>query len=222
MHWKDCPIHVVDFEGSRGSGVVEFGLVTLWDGDIASCATRLCRPSGLISAQERAQHGISQDEARLSEPFSAEWERFTGLRKSGPMAAHHAMVENGFLKAQWAYPPSSPDFLHEGQMIADWGPWIDTRQLYASVYPDLSGYGLSELIGTLGLQDELNSRAERHCPERRGKYHCALYDALASALLLLKMGEQEGFENMSVPWLITQSQSSADKREAARQGGLFE
>ncbi|QYY35190.1 3'-5' exonuclease [Ruficoccus sp. ZRK36] len=221
MHWKDCPIHVVDFEGSRSSGVVEFGVVTLWDGDIASCATRLCRPRGEITPQERAQHGIVEDEARLFEPFAAEWERFTGMRAKGPLAAHHAMVENGFLKAQWAYPPASPDFLHEGAEIADWGPWIDTRQLYAQVYPDLGGYGLSELVATFELQDRLNAEGDRHCPQRRGKYHCALYDALASALLLERLGEQEGFENMSIEWLITHSQASASKREAASQGGLF-
>jgi DNA polymerase-3 subunit epsilon len=222
MHWKDCPIHVVDFEGSRQSGVVEFGLVTLWDGDIASCSTRLCRPQGEITPQERAQHGIVEDEARLFEPFAAEWERFTALRAKGPMAAHHALVENGFLKAQWPYPPASPDFLHEGRTVADWGPWIDTRQLYARVYPDLDGYGLAELIGTFGLQERLDEAAARHCPERRGKYHCALYDTLASALLLLRLGAQEGFEHMNIPWLITQSQPSVDKRQEARQGGLFE
>ncbi|MBC2593032.1 3'-5' exonuclease [Ruficoccus amylovorans] len=222
MHWKDCAIHVVDFEGSRNSGVVEFGLVTLWDGEIAACATRLCRPRGEITPQERAQHGIVEDEARLQEPFAAEWDRFVNLRKSGPMAAHHAMVENGFLKAQWAYPPASPDFLHEGRTLADWGPWIDTRQLYARVYPGLEGYGLSELVGSFGLQERLDTEADRLCPERRGKYHCALYDALASALLLLRLGGEEGFENMSIPWLLTQSQASGEKRQAASQGGLFE
>lgn len=221
MHWKACPVHVIDFEGSRESGVVEYGVVTLRDGDITACDTRLCRPTGEISAAEQRQHGISGSDAASGEPFTAEWGRFSGYRQRGPLAAHHAMVEEGFLKQVWPYPPESPVFLEPGRTVASWGPWLDTRQLYAQVYPDLGSFALSELIAAFSLRKALGDLAEKHCPQQRRRYHCALYDAIASALLIIHLGRQPGFEELSIAWLLTHSQSSADKREAARQGGLF-
>jgi DNA polymerase-3 subunit epsilon len=39
-------------------------------------------------------------------------------------------------------------------------------------------------------QHRLDEWAAVHCPETRRKYHCALYDALASALLIVRLFEQ--------------------------------
>ena len=39
--WTEIPIHVVDFEGSLRTGVVEYGVVTLLGGDIINTSTRL-------------------------------------------------------------------------------------------------------------------------------------------------------------------------------------
>ena len=39
--WTEIPIHVVDFEGSLRTGVVEYGVATLLGGDIINTSTRL-------------------------------------------------------------------------------------------------------------------------------------------------------------------------------------
>ena len=50
--------------------------------------------------------------------------------------------------------------------------------------------------------------AETDCPAGRGHYHAALYDALASALLLARLFQETGFETVTLHWLLRQSQSS--------------
>lgn len=221
MHWRDIPIYVIDFEGSAKTGVVEFGLVELFGGVIQSTATRLCRPVAQLTQQDTRLHGIAQAEAAGCAPFAEEWERFRELRGGGVFAAHHAAVEHGLLKQQWSYPPASMDYL-SGVKQADWGPWIDTRRLYEVVYPGLETYQLGALVERFALQSELDSAAQCYCPDKRRKAHCALYDALASALLILRLTAEEGFEQTTVEWLLECSLPSAEKRQASRQGEMFD
>ena len=220
--WKEVPIHILDFEGSANSGIVEFGVVTLLGGQVVECATRLCKPDGVITSTEYQQHGIGHNEAIQAEPFSAEWDRFVKLRKTGPLGAHHASVEQRFLKSVWPYPPASPDFSQVDKQRADWGPWVDTRQLYTRVFPDVESHSLGNLIATFNLQSRLDILASVHCPQARSRYHCALYDAIASALLLVYLCAQRGFERLTIAWLLQHSLPSQAKRDAARQGDLFE
>ena len=43
------------------------------------------------------------------------WERFAGLRATGPLAAHFAPVENSLLRKVWPYPREVPDFARPGR-----------------------------------------------------------------------------------------------------------
>ena len=215
------PIHIIDFEGSRQSGVVEYGLVTLQGGVIVETQTRICAPSGTISDLDRLQHGISEDRAAGEAPFLAEWSLFANLRESGPFGAHNASVEDGFLRAVWAYPRTSPDFSEPGLTIASWGPWLDTLYLYRSVYPQLESHKLQDLVVLFELQAELDELAHTLAPQERRHYHCALYDALASALLLRRLTEEPDLEAASLRWLLQQSAASARVRDAMGQQKLF-
>ncbi|MGE9295019.1 MAG: exonuclease domain-containing protein [Puniceicoccales bacterium] len=220
-HWREIPIYVIDFEGAARTGVVEYGVAEMSGGEVVACHTRLCRPLENLSAQDTRLHGIAQCDTRDADPFADEWERFRDWRAQGVFAAHHAAVEQGLLKGQWSYPPASMDWLRGGA-VADWGPWIDTRRLYEVIYPDLDSYQLGALVDCFALQSELDALGERHCPDGRRKAHCALYDALASALLLKRLAAEPGFESMSIEWLLEHSLPSNAKKQAARQGDLFE
>jgi DNA polymerase-3 subunit epsilon len=93
--------------------------------------------------------------------------------------------------------------------------------LYRQFYPRLAGYGLSELIAAGGLDAELAVQAGRHCPEPRRRYHAALYDALAGAVLLLSLAREPGLAQLTVPQLLAFSTLDGGKRDALRQGSLF-
>lgn len=209
----EVPIHVIDFEGSRQSGVVEYGYITLEHGEVVDSGTQICAPVGTITDMDRGQHGISEERAAGQASFENAWSLFAGLRESGPFCAHNAAVEDGFLRAVWSCPRRSPDFSEPHQSTASWGPWLDTLPIYRRVYPQLASHKLQTLVGIFELQPELDRQAGILCPADRQHYHCALYDALASALLLRRLADEPGLKDCSLRWLFLQSAAS----DAARQ-----
>lgn len=216
------PIHVIDFEGCRTSGIVEFGVVTMVGDHVQSTRTAVCAPIGVISELDRRQHGIGEAVARSHAAFDRYWSFFTELRQTGLLCAHNQAVEDGLLRSVWPYPVASPDYVTNGPAVADWGPWLDTLHIYRAIYPQLEQYKLSFLVDSFGLADELGSLAAKYCPEGRQKYHCALYDALASALLLGRLYGVTELEGLTLHWLYQNSQPSLNARNRAQQQDLFE
>lgn len=222
VSWKKQPIYIIDFEGNRRTGVVEYGVAILQGGEVVDCHTRLCRPREAISGKDFLFHGIRQDQAEVCEPLEEDYALFSRWRRSGPFGAHHAVTEEGLLRATWTCPPDSPDFYVPSRRVASWGPWIDTLQLYSTIYPGLQDYKLGTLIAVFGMESRLVDLAQKWCPGDRRKFHCALYDALASALLLIRLGEEPGFSDMDLAWLIQNSAGSHQAREDLRQTRLWD
>jgi DNA polymerase-3 subunit epsilon len=221
MRWTDQPLTFVDFEGSRGSGILEYGLVGVCGGRVTSAQTRLCAATGAVRAEDTAVHGLRADSVAGHAPFSADWALFADLRERGPLAAHYAGVENALLKSVWPYPRPSPDFARPGERVIDWGPWIDSARLYAQLRPGLPSGRLDAVVASCGLQPELDALAEAHCPPDRRAYHAALYDALAGALLLIHLAREPRFAALSTMQLLALSTLDPDKREAIVQRELF-
>jgi DNA polymerase III epsilon subunit-like protein len=221
MSWAGTPIHFIDFEGNGTSGILEFGVVTLQGTEITACHTRLCRATGQVSADDTKVHGLSAEGLVTEVYFAAEWERFANLRSTGPLAAHFAPVENSLLRKVWPYPREVPDFARPGKVSTEWGPWVDTGQLYPQFFPQFGSYRLGDLVVKAGLQAELDTVARQHCPPARRHYHAALYDALAGALLLRTLLQRPELAKATLPWLLQMSTLDADKRGALQQGNLF-
>ena len=218
---SEIPIHFIDFEGNGVSGIVEFGVVTLCGGEIVGTRTRLCAAIGRVKAEDTAIHGLGENELRSFAPFREEWEYFASLRESGPLAAHFAHAENYLLKTVWAYPRTSPDFARPGRTTTEWGAWIDTGRLYPQFFPQLGDGKLEELVTAGGLQAQLDVLAVEHCPADRRKYHAALYDALAGALLLQAFLRRPECAEATLPWLLQMSTVDGEKRDALQQWDLF-
>lgn len=215
------PIHVIDFEGSRQSGIVEYGVATLAGRSITATFSRICAPVGTISDLDRSHHGINEEMAQAHATFDEEWSLFSRLREEGPFAAHNVAVEAGLLATVWPYPKKCPNFAEPEIRAADWGPWLDTLRLYRRIYPDMESYGLEALVHDFGLQAELDRQADLSCPKGRRRYHCALYDAMASALLLARLFSEPELESASLRWLILQSAASESGRESMGQQELL-
>ncbi len=214
MHWTELPVCYLDFEGSRQSGILEYGMVFLRDGGIDRCLSRLCAPTGAVRPEDTRTHGIRKEDVAGLAPFTEEWDVMTASRREGVLGCHFSGAESHLLKSVWPYPPPSPDFGKGTGTCNDWGPWIDTGRLYLNLYPDLPSAGLAELVSAFGLEAELAGLAETHCPPNRRHFHAALYDALAGALLLLRVGRLPEFAGMTAAWLL---RMSAGKERA---GGL--
>ena len=221
VSWSDQPIFFVDFEGSRTSGILEYGIATVLRGEIVDAHTRLCRPTGRVRPEDTAVHGLDADALAARPPFADEWDFFAGLRERGPLAAHYAGVENALLKGVWPYPRSSPDFARPGEWIVDWGPWIDSARLYAQLFPTLDSGRLAAVVSAFSLEPELERAAAVHCPPDRRQYHCALYDALAGALLLARLARDPQLAGLTLLQLLALSTLDPVKRDALQQRELF-
>jgi len=219
--WTEQPIFFVDFEGSQASGILEFGVVEVHRGQVVSVRTRLCRATGRVRPEDAAVHGLREEALARHAPFAEEWNYFSSLRELGPLAAHFAGVENSLLKSVWPYPRSVPDFARPGARIVDWGPWVDTARLYAQLLPRFDSGRLEALVTAAGVQGELEELAVGHCPPDRRRYHAALYDALAGALLLMALARDPQIAGLSMMQLLALSTLDAGKRDALRQQELF-
>jgi len=221
MSWTEQPIFFVDFEGSRTSGVLEYGVATVLGGRVVETRTRLCRAVGHVRAEDAAVHGLREDALAAHAPFVDDWEFFAGLRERGPLAAHYAGVENALLKSVWPYPRNSPDFARPGERVIEWGPWIDSARIYSQLYPSLESGRLESLVAAGQRQAELDALAAIHCPPERRRYHAALYDAIAGALLLGALARDPQLAQLTTMQLLALSTLDGEKRDALRQREFF-
>lgn len=217
--WLATPIHVVDFEGSSRTGVVEFGVATLLGGEVISAATGLHSPRQAIPAIDTQCHGLGAKDLRGLPPFESEWDRWVALRRGGLLAAHNASVESGLLRGTWPRPSVVPAFVGDEAAVAEWGPWIDTCRLARAWAPTLGDFRLSSLVSALRLTPRLDALAGEYCPPSRRRYHCALYDALAAALVLRALCALEGRSSAPLSQLVRDS-VSAPAADDLMQGGL--
>ena len=205
----NIPILAVDFEGSRKIGVVEFAAAKIERGEVVGMYTSICAPKTKIPQRDAEFFGIDNAEAFAHKPFSEHIGEFCKMRKSGIFMAHNASVEDGLLRDAVPAPAIVPDFARGGQ-IAAWSPWLDTCALLKRLFPDLESAKLSAAIDAFSLRERLDALAEKYCPPRRSTWHCAPYDALACALLLLFVCGLDGFENVDIPWLARHSSPDFD------------
>lgn len=220
-HWKDVPIHVLDFEGGARTGIVEYGVATLFGGEVVETRTRLCAADAPIPRLDTQCHGLHNGDVADSAPFAADADLFLHLRETGLLGAHHAQVEQGLLKAAWPYPRSVPDFASpESPHLISWGPWIDTHRIAVNWHPALGEHKLGSLIRWFSLEKRLDRLAQKHCPSGRRRYHCALFDAIAAALLLRHLCSSAERATVSLEILVRESLSGT--RAAERMQGEFD
>lgn len=75
------------------------------------------------------------------------------------------------------------------------GPWVDSLQLARAIFPQLVSHSLGELIGHFSLAGEL----AQWCPDLA--WHDALYDAVASLLLVRRLINEADLWDRPVEWL---------------------
>lgn len=117
-----------------------------------------------VTWQASQVHGITTADLAGAPSLASLWPRVRDTLGGGRVVvAHGAGTEKRFLRV---FP------LH------GFGPWVDTLVLARRFWPGVPDYSLETLIRSAGLREEL----EAACPGRR--YHDALYDAVASLLIL--------------------------------------
>ena len=207
----DVPIFTVDFEGSKEVGVVEYGIVEISRGKISATHTAMSAPKHRRNKEARTVldiSGISESQLENLGDFDSNISIFKDMRRRGLFAAHNAAFEDSILRSYLPSPGEVPHFIEPGKRVYTWGLWLDSMCFVKNLYPSLESVKLSDAINALGIKGKLDALAEIHCPRNRRKWHCALYDALASAAIFTEVCAQPGFEDMTLEWLSRYSGNS--------------
>jgi DNA polymerase-3 subunit epsilon len=131
-----------------------------------------------FSAYAPGKHHKLREKIAAADDISKVWKKLEGWVSGCPLVAHNVAVEKKFLRQM------AP--MHR------FGPWIDTLVLARQAWPNAPSHKLEDLIAGLHLE----ARVREICPT--GEAHDALYDAVASAILLEYFLTQQGWENLEV------------------------
>lgn len=183
----DVEITVLDYEstGSLAGYANEpwqIGMVSLKAGKVDAGSmfeSLLCveanRP---FNPHAPGRHAALRDEIATAPTPQEVWPGVQPRLVGRPLCAHNVATEKKFVRAM---APMHP-----------FGPWIDTLRIARKVWPGCASYALEDLIGLL----DLKPRIDLLCPNREA--HDALYDAVASAMLLEHLLEQPGWGGITV------------------------
>lgn len=183
----EMDLTVLDYEttGSYAGYAIEpwqVGMVTLRDGKVDSSSmfeSLLCveanRPFNVYAP---GRHAVLRYEIAQAPMPHELWPQIQSRLIHHPLCAHNVGTEKKFLRAM------AP--MHR------FGPWIDTLKVARKVWPGQPSYALDDLIVGLGLKP----RVFALCPQHAA--HDALYDAVASAVLVEYLLEQPSWERTTV------------------------
>lgn len=195
---EEFKFYVIDFEGSLRTGILEYGIVEVSSTKgILNVETQLCKNKVRISQLEQQCHHLSGDNLAQYSYFEERLDFFIKTRQNAFFCAHNAAFENTLLSS---YAP----ILTINNQQCTWGPWLDTYFLYKK-YFKISAFGLNELIKNFDLSEVLEKVSGKFCSPTRKNFHCALYDALACALLFLNFIRLPEVQCKSLNWLLMES-----------------
>jgi DNA polymerase III subunit epsilon len=160
----------------------QIGMVSLRQGrvDATTMFESLLRVDGTRPFNRHApgRHAQLRTEIAAAPTMQDIWPQIGRRLTACPLCAHNVGTEKKF--ARRAVP------MHR------LGPWVDTLKLARRAWPGCRSYALEDLVHELSLQERLLSL----CPGREA--HDALYDAVASALMLEYLLRQSGWERVTL------------------------
>lgn len=183
---RECRFTAIDFESAgaargRTDVPVQVGLAS-WspgEGHGATFVSYLAAEVP-ITWSARKVHGIRDEDLQGAPGLLALWPDLKKAMAGAVIVAHGKGTEKRFLRA----------FPGHG-----FGPWVDTLLLARSAWPELADHSLSALCEARGLAEKVAAMI----PGKR--WHDALYDAVASLLLLEDVVATFDLADKPVDWL---------------------
>jgi DNA polymerase-3 subunit epsilon len=129
------------------------------------------------------RHATLRDAISTAPTQQELWPQLEPRLINRPLCAHNVSTEKKFTRA------AAP--MHR------FGPWLDTLRIARKVWPSLPSYALNDLLVSLHLKE----RVDALCPGKEA--HDALYDAIASAMLLELLLEQPGWSTITLGELLS-------------------
>lgn len=137
-------------------------------------------------------HGITREHLRDAPRLMLLWPDIKRRLSENIIVAHGHGTEKRFLRA----------FPGHG-----FGPWVDTLHLARAAYPTLDSYSLGDLCNRLGLEEEISTHSNQASPNKL-TWHDALYDSIASIILLKHIISNFHLEDSEITLLTRPNTSS--------------
>jgi hypothetical protein len=175
------PIHVIDFEGNRSYGILEYALVTLENNRVVDIFHGNCCGDDGFGVVRWGEH--SRFRKKTTYPsFCERLNLFKEKRRCGFFCAHNAIFEDRLLRrydfhpmeknaAESSFSKVKENYHFLAKTLAErkiqainappigenisWGPWIDSHRIYRKYYPMGGSDGLEALIRHFQLEGKL-------------------------------------------------------------------
>ncbi|MGJ8657865.1 MAG: 3'-5' exonuclease [Akkermansiaceae bacterium] len=144
-------------------------------------------------------HGITKEQLADAPKLMLLWPEIKNRLSGSIVVAHGHGTEKRFLRAFPAH---------------GFGPWVDTLHLSRAAYPSLTDYSLGSICTTLQIVDEISNLSKTASPESRITWHDALYDSIASIVLLKHIIHTFSLQDSPLS-LLTQPNTSAWRKNKA-------
>ncbi len=184
---RHCRFTAIDFESagaSRGKtdSPVQIGLAS-WSVEVGhdDAFVSYLYTDQPIQWAARKVHGIGPEQLKDAPALLMLWPEVKKRLTGAVVVAHGKGTEKRFLRA----------FPGHG-----FGPWIDTLLLARAAWPDLPDHSLSALCEAQGLAESIRSLV----PAK--SWHDALFDAVASLVLLAHIIRSHALDDQSVESLL--------------------
>ncbi len=138
-------------------------------------------------------HGITKEHLRDAPKMILLWPDIKRRLRGNIVVAHGHGTEKRFLRA----------FPGHG-----FGPWVDTLHLARAAYPTLDDYSLGSICGALKLEEEITALSNTSSTKSKLTWHDALYDSIASIVLLRHIIQNFSLEDSDIS-LLTQPNTSS-------------
>lgn len=177
----------IDFESAgAASGLtdvpVQVGIASWRPGaDVAEPFVSYLHSGRPVTWSARKVHGIRDEDLAAAPRLHTLWPTLKRHLGGAVVVAHGKGTEKRFLRA----------FPGHG-----FGPWIDTLLLARAAWPEAGSHALSELCRQAGLEGAVRALV----PDR--KWHDALFDAVASLVLLRNLVETLGLSARPLALLL--------------------
>ena len=191
---KDATFAAIDFEsaGARAGATdvpVQIGIAVMHGTEIdrSSLFRSYVKADQPVTWGARRVHGISDEDIAEAPTMLSLWPAIKASLGDAWVVAHGSGTERRFLRV----------FPFHG-----FGPWIDTLKLAHAALPGSDDHSLGAVVSGTGL----TARVDALCPD--GRWHDALYDAVASLVFLQHVIECCRLEARNADTLVDPNRSA--------------
>ena len=155
---------VIDFEGSRKSGIQQASII-----DFKSFS--VIRSHEYLNVDGDFNNWILNLINKSPNDF---W------------VSHNMSIEKNLLTSQMPYLTKTS--FNKDNIF--WGPWLDTLKVYKKLYPNLTDYTLKNLCDILLNREDIAVLSKVYCKRSKKAYHQSTFDALVTFKLIERLKEK--------------------------------